>query len=995
MTISTGRFIHLGATWVLSIIAPSALSAPTVTPAPLPQIHVSRVGGSSYAIDKDGKLWAWGGDSKGELGLGRITSLANPKQLDVPTNVAAVSAGNQTTFAVRSDGTLWAWGDNSFGQLGDGSTESRSAPVKIGSGFKAVNTGGYHTLAIKTDGSLWAWGSNSSGELGDGTTKSKTSPVQIGSGYTAVAAGKGVSFAVKLDTSLWGWGNNLHGGVGDGTRTNRVTPTNLGSGFAAVKCEQTFDAHCAALKTDGSLWIWGMEEESSSSSYLDLDGNGIASDVLSPTRVGSELFSDFAIGQNYLFGLKSDGSIWMLRNYYGGSQFRIATGYRLITERGGAISSDGELVEFRPATTTGQPSFVGTSPVNLGNGFLSVSAGFLHSIALKADGSVWTWGSNQSGQLGVGQPIIRPTPVEVGTNFRSIATGANLFAGTDVYAIKSDGTLWQWGAALTGAAGAPAQIGTGYVAVATSGNHVLALKDDGGLWTWGWNAYGQLGDGTTQARTATSPYLVGNGFTSAVTSGNFSLALKADGTVWAWGLDRTGELGSAATDTCTISSTAYPCSVRPTRVGTLSGITQIAAGESHALALTGDGSVWSWGTNSSGELGDGTLTNRTAPSMIGAGYSAISAGIRQSIGLKPNGSLWGWGNYFRSGNNSTADTSRPTQIATNVTVFSSSASHTMVGKVDGSLWAWGQNNSGQLGNGTLSFGATVAAVVNEGATGYFALSGASLGNSLDPFKLLQIVAKSSTDLNTKITDVRATGFTGDIYFTALLPSGSPIISKRGQRAGTGGMVPVALTRSGFKQTGPGVAAEANSSGAITSGSQYTIYEKAGSDPLVNSNAVICMGLALPALTAKGQVLVRAIATGDQVQGVVQCPTVQTTLTTQMYTAQTIGPITARTIVATINPLAEDRGQSRNLYSWAVAPDGTQYMQTGPNSWSLMAEPMLPAMTVTVPATGSITLPVTNALNLSSISGTLVYVGMGSSWDEVRNLNQAGHYYTVQ
>lgn len=101
-------------------------------------------------------------------------------------------------------------------------------------------------------------------------------------------------------------------------------------------------------------------------------------------------------------------------------------------------------------------------------------------------------------------------------------------------------------------------------------------------------------------------------------------------------------------------------------------------------------------------------------------------------------------------------------------------------------------------------------------------------------------------------------------------------------------------------------------------------------------------------------------------------------------------------MAKVRAQPEDYGQQRNIYSWAVAPDDTQYMQTGPNAWTTMSEPMAAAMTVTVPADGSpVTLPVVQNLDLSTLVGTLVYVGLGSSWTEVKQLNKAEHYYTVQ
>jgi len=122
--------------------------------------------------------------------------------------------------------------------------------------------------------------------------------------------------------------------------------------------------------------------------------------------------------------------------------------------------------------------------------------------------------------------------------------------------------------------------------------------------------------------------------------------------------------------------------------------------------------------------------------------------------------------------------------------------------------------------------------------------------------------------------------------------------------------------------------------------------------------------------------------------------VQTAATLQRYTGTASGPLTARTLTASVDPLDEDRGQPRHIYSWAVTPDGRQYMQT-PAGWVPMTEPMQPALSLTVPLSGRVSLSVTNGHDLSGLVGTLVYIGLGASWEEVRSFNKAGHYYTVE
>jgi len=967
--------------------------------------------GHSLALANSGSLLAWGNDSYGQLGLGRALSRVSPGLISGVTGVRQLATGFGHVVVLKTDGTVWTWGDNDHGQLGSGDTSNRSAPAQVAglADVAAIAAGDGHTVALKSDGTVWAWGWNIWGQLGDGTNTDRYIPVAMpgvgnvgaiaagtvgtvalkrdgkvmgwgGNGnekslgglsdVVAIAAGSH-TLALKSDGTVWAWGDNQVGQVGDGTTITRGDPLPI-PGLTGVAAISAGAGVSMALKSDGTVWAWGWA----------LGNDGKATNRSSPTLVPDlNNVASVAAGWYFNVALKTDGTVW-------------TWGYNNFGQLGDG-TTNGRI------SPTLVPGLTATA---------IAAGGYYYMFAQRTDGTVWGWGNNDFGQLGDGAITIRSSPVPVPglTTVAAIAA-----AHHHSFALMGDGSVWGWGYNLDGQLGggsdtktdrstpAPVNGLSNVAAIAPGYRHTLALKPDGVVWSWGRNDQDQLGHGTTPENYVNLGIVSDLTSIAAVASGGYhSLALKNDGRVWAWGYNGYGQLGDGTTTT----------RARPSPVPGLTNVAYIAAGGYASFAIKNDGTVWAWGRNDCGQLGDGTTTNRTSPMLLPGlnGVSAIAAGdgfspfdsrCGHTVALKTNGTVWAWGNddhgQLGDGNASNRLIPGPVPTLANVVAIAAGDSFSVALKQDGIVVAWGANDSGQVGDGTFSDRLTATFVVNDTATGFLSLTGTSFDNSLDPYKVLQVVSKTGSDLNTRLTDLRATGFTGDIYFAALLPRTSPIVSKREQRDGSVGMVPVTFTRTGYKQTGPSAAAEASASGAITSGNQYTVYEKVGSDPLANSNAIICMGLALPGLSAKGQVLMRAIATGDQVKGVVQCPTVQTPATIQIYTAETSGPITAKTIIAMINPLAEHRGQVKNVYSWAVAPDGTQFMQTGPNNWSLMAEPMLPAMTVTVPATGSISLPVINGLDLSALPGTLVYAGMGSSWDEVRNLNQAGHYYTVQ
>jgi alpha-tubulin suppressor-like RCC1 family protein len=313
---------------------------------------------------------------------------------------------------------LWTWGFNSFGQLGDNTQSIRSTPVTTSAGganWKQVACGYRHTAAIKTDGTLWTWGSGGFGQLGDNTTSQRNTPVTTfagGTNWKQVSGGYRFTAAIKTDGTLWTWGDNGSGRLGDNTTTQRITPVTTFSGgtnWKQVSCGFNFTA---AIKTDGTLWSWGVN------SFGQLGDNTSANNRNTPvtTFAGGTNWKQVACGVDHTAAIKTDGTLWTWG--YGGN--------------GGLGTNTAPSQTITPVTT-----FAG------GTNWKQVAGGNSHTAAIKTDGTLWTWGWNNSGQIGDNTLITRSTPVTTlagGTNWKQVAGGSYHTA-----AIKTDGTLWTWG----------------------------------------------------------------------------------------------------------------------------------------------------------------------------------------------------------------------------------------------------------------------------------------------------------------------------------------------------------------------------------------------------------------------------------------------------------------------------------------------------------------------------------------------------------------------
>jgi alpha-tubulin suppressor-like RCC1 family protein len=296
--------------------------------------------------------------------------------------------------------------------------------------------------------------------------------------------------------------------------------------------------------------------------------------------------------------------------------------------------------------------------------FKSLAGGGLHSLAVDENEKAWAWGSNSWGQLGDGSGGDQPTPVAVRnlTGVRYIAAGAtHCLALCTTSPTAPTGTVWAWGLNGHGQLGdgsekerlTPVQVYgmNKVIAIAACENQSLAITADNKVLAWGANDAGQLGDGTVSHHKS-FPVLVkgpnGSGFLTGVTAiaagASFCVAV-ADGKVWAWGDNLWGQLGDGST-----YRRLFPVQVLfPAGRGPLEGVKRVAASVSHCLALRSDGTVYAWGANGNGTLGDGTTVQRNVAVPVGGsrpppeGISAVAAGYSFSLALDGEGRVWSWG----------------------------------------------------------------------------------------------------------------------------------------------------------------------------------------------------------------------------------------------------------------------------------------------------------------------------------------------------------------
>ena len=323
------------------------------------------------------------------------------------------------------------------------------------------------------------------------------------------------------------------------------------------------------------------------------------------------------------------------------------------------------------------------SPVQIMNDVVAVSSGDEYTMAIKSDNSLWGWGTNESGQLGNGKITIYDedynvvvdndyrTPVKIMEDVASVSAGAR-----HTMVIKTDGSLWGFG---TGAHRIgnytsevhlnPVWIMNDVVAVSAGLHHTMAIKTDGSLWGWGSNNFGQLGDGAGGWFTQSLAPIKIMEDVVAVSSGSVhTMAIKADGTLWGWGDNFYGQVGDGTVATIIDGKYISEDSYHFSPVQVMEDVIAVSAGNGSTMVIKTDGSLWGFGSNGMGSLGDGTSENRYSPIKIIENVVAVSTGNGHTLAIRTDGSLYAWGNNFFAclGDGTWEEQSRPKRVLENV-----------------------------------------------------------------------------------------------------------------------------------------------------------------------------------------------------------------------------------------------------------------------------------------------------------------------------------------
>ena len=663
------RAHHVPWHWAIALFMSSALSAVTGGWGHARAATLDASYGNTCAVSSSGGVKCWGSNTHFQLGDG--TDVDSPLAVDVlglPERATAVATGGNHNCALTESGGVLCWGYNGWGQLGNGSTVDSPVPVSViglDSGVTAIAAGLRHTCALLDAGGVKCWGHNGDGQLGDGTGLDSSTPVAVAglpSGVAHIDAGWFGMCALTVDGAALCWGDNEYGRVGDGTTEDRFAPVMVTGLDAGVLAIATDSFHSCAVTAGRALECWG------DNSYGQF-GNGTYDASLTPTPATTFAapVASVVTGEGNTCSLSMAGRV--------------------------QCSGNGDFGHLGDGSWHG--SNAGAVQVSgLGAGVVQLAGGYRHTCAQLEDSSLRCWGEGDRDQLGNGVPVIRTSPVDVVGLGAAQQMGIGLWHTCGLSA-ASPATCWGYnfygqlgdGTVIPHTLPAPVQdMQPGALAIVAGQSHSCAITADGTVRCWGYNSVGQLGIGSLGGFFS-SPVAPDLGAPTAMLSAgtDHTCAVSDGGGAKCWGLNNAGQLGDGTT-----VYWAVPVGVS----GLSAGVSGIAAGGEHSCAVMDTGHVKCWGSNYSGQLGDGTFNGSLVPVDV-PGLSEvvqIAAGNASTCALDQRGVVTCWGNDQVG--------LHEVQGIGGATAIAMGSGHACALTTAGGIRCWGDNDFGQLGDGT-------------------------------------------------------------------------------------------------------------------------------------------------------------------------------------------------------------------------------------------------------------------------------------------------------
>ena len=715
-------------------------------------LQVSANGGHTCALFDDLELYCWGYNNYGQLGIDSVTQQTRPQIVNMPDNqrVTDISNGQAHTCAIVNNGSVYCWGFNGYGQLGDNTTTNSHVPVYTqlpqGRTALAISSGSHYSCAILDNNSIYCWGYNNNGQLGVGSTISSSLPVfsDMPTGSVPVQLSLGTDFtcAVLINGSAYCWGYNAQNQV-EGPVDN-VQPTyvtypiylNLKTNYKIVSLSSG-STHACAIIENGEITCWGSTSGGRNIILNERSNPGQLQYVISEESskraypigwgISSYSISNLPSGISYnesILEISSDASQSGIFNW------------NVITLDGfnqGSISYQGMNIDRKQGAKPAWTNSISYVDSDSELPMVAVDANYQHACGIKQGGEIFCWGYNTDGQLGDGTLTrrLRPTAVRFDGETPIVKQVSTGFSNTCI--VTENNRVMCWGDGSQGQIGIcshsndaslfdeirPQEVllpwSSNATMVTTAKQFACALMDDGSVKCWGRNNYGQLGSGSTSPSYSGLPLEVklpiGRFALSIDSFEDHSCAVLDDGNMYCWGYKKYGNMGTGDLPTSTAAHTSTPV---PVHLPGGKRVSLMAVGDAHSCAVMTDDTLWCWGRNYYGEIGDGAISSnsqaRTIPSQVDVQhYSpivALSAGYGSTCSLHDDGALncWGRNNYGQVGDGLSNDQSSPTTIhlegGNDATWITLGLYFACASASDGSAQCWGNNDAGRLGDGS-------------------------------------------------------------------------------------------------------------------------------------------------------------------------------------------------------------------------------------------------------------------------------------------------------